>query len=113
MKQEIVYPKLPERFKRDWIAALKDKEQYPKGTGCLTNYNETFCCLGVAGKMCGVPISEMKNKPSLSSDMDNSSKVPKAIIGPGNDKDVIEKLMNLNDSHKTFLPVIRFIEKNL
>ena len=46
-------PKLPKRFKNKWINALRSGK-YKQGQSDLYNENkDTFCCLGVAGFICG------------------------------------------------------------
>lgn len=131
MAKKIEYKKLPPAFKIKLIKAL-ESGKYPKGEGYLVTegYNnkedETelqFCCIGVAGRICGVPVDKMIDIELFDSEYYGNNelkkfRVPSAlknVIGSRDHDDAptITKLTDLNDKSKSFKPVINFIKKYL
>ncbi len=110
----MAYEKLDKRFKTKWIKALQSKE-YPKGEYKLVTSDGKFCCLGVCGAICGLNIEDMRNIGTINrkSGLKGISKVPKQLVGTGFTNPIVDKLVTLNDTSKTFKPVITWIEKNL
>jgi hypothetical protein len=113
--------KLPAAFKKKWLKALKSGK-YIKGTGLLKqidNGETKWCCLGVAGDICGVKnfgssqyLFSKSNMTDKRSSLRGLANVPKTIRGHWEDS-VAEKLAKLNDNSKSFDKVIKWIEKNL
>lgn len=111
MKQE---NKLPKEFKKQWINALESGE-YNKGREQLWNkVDNTFCCLGVAGKICGVTGFGHNEYTYLTTDdqpnLRGLSKVPQILLGTGK---IPEDLAIINDRTEDFGEVIDYIKKNL
>lgn len=86
MKKE--YPKLPKAFKNKWIKALRSGD-YKQGEDLLKaqQYTEDgikikgeykYCCLGVAGDICGASVGD---RAYLIKGMRGLSKIPEAIRG--------------------------------
>lgn len=111
---------LPKEFGKKWINALRSGE-YKQGKDNLYNGCE-YCCLGVAGKLCGVPDLEMKDNGELRDVSIYSEQqgdyysvtdifdVPVEIV----DTDLVKELINLNDAeNKSFPEIADWIEKNV
>ena len=96
--------KLPKEFALKWVEALRSGE-YTQGEGDLaiidenedgtvTLQNTSFCCLGVAGYLCGNNISKLASESYL----DNSFKdVPTLLLGYSSDNSLVKVLSHLND----------------
>lgn len=107
--------KLPKRLKKQWLKALRSGE-YKQGQGALCakakDGEEKYCCLGVlydstqddwygfiGSNWCA------KNRMGYYSHV---------TFGDGiMDEDDVTKLMNMNDSGKSFKKIADWIEKNL
>lgn len=97
---------LPTEIADNWIGALRSGE-YKQGTGRLiceipelgtaevTKDKASFCCLGVAGAICGVPLKDMYDKP-LFGNVSSTKGVTDELVK--NDK-VIIFLSQLNDNN--------------
>lgn len=111
--------KLPKKFKEKWVAALRSgkykqarKKMYGEGT---------YCCLAVAGSICGIPDKVLANKGFLSSngiDPKILSKLPKCIIGASCENELVNKLVSHNDglngkTKKSFKWIASYIERYL
>lgn len=112
--------KLPKAFKTKWIKALRSGK-YEQGTGYLktTHVNDigeissTYCCLGVAGEICGVKMSE-KGKGFLTNySFPDIHKIPKSIQGVPANNSLVKKLANMNDEGKSFKYIASYIERYL
>jgi hypothetical protein len=110
--------KLPPRFKEKWLEALASGK-YEKGKDFLCNLigenKHDYCCLGVAGRIQGVPISLLEEEGYLTEPISNLAKnrkkpIPKVLHG---DNPVTSFLSFRNDTSKTFKEVRTWIEKNL
>lgn len=104
--------KLPEEFKRKWIEALRSN-LYLQGKEYLYNNKiNTYCCLGVAGIVCGLTKEEMNNNEYL-----NDEIVPEALYGDGEEDTQtipVQTLVSMNDSGRySFNQIADFIEKEL
>jgi len=119
------YPKLPEPFKTEWLAALRSGD-YKQGKATLYNpIGDTFCCLGVAGDICGIPKKEMDGKHLLvqMEEYTNGDKYPdilKATNRPSAPRTAVSELYSKNDGvgnfsgkQWTFLEIADWIEENL
>jgi len=119
------YPKLPKKFKEKWLKALRSGE-YEQGD--LNLYlNGYYCCIGVAGHICGISNRAMKSK-SLFQGVDFHSKTLKKYqkllpdifitLDPIAATDsLLKKFANMNDGHreskKSFNQIADWIEENL
>lgn len=57
------FEKLDPEFKAKWVAALRSGD-YKQAQGRLYT-GEGYCCLGVAGHVCGIPVEELHHKHFL------------------------------------------------
>jgi len=114
MKKE--KPKLPKAFKKKWVAALRSGK-YKQGIGSLYDANEdTYCCLGVAGKICGIDVPNLTYWDSKKINKSIIAKgLPKILIGDNND--LVSKLSNWNDGEGgpkwSFKKIAAYIERYL
>jgi hypothetical protein len=113
--------KLPEEFKKKWVAALRSGE-YKQGRDYLYDpFDDQYCCLGVAGAVCGVDKEVMKKACYLRDkdyqDTTNDDPIapesyPKLItLGIKDNKAHV--LASMNDEGKSFSQIADYIEKNL
>ena len=118
---------MAELLKKDvlkWIKALKSGE-YKKGSGALVSKDYTkFCCLGVWADLHGavwedgdgitnktpVPISRGRKNP-FKKQRDSLLLDPKLRCGLSGYEQ--RHLAELNDTSKTFVSVIKYIEENI
>lgn len=106
--------KLPEDFKKKWVAALRSGE-YKQGRDKLHNaINNTFCCLGVACHIAGITDDEISDYcyTNLLAKA-NPDRLPAFFQNT-----VIESpawnLAAMNDGgRKSFLEIADYIEENL
>ena len=110
---ETITDKLPKEFKDKWIAALKSVK-YKKGTGELFNRaNETYCCLGVAGRIANVDESILAIDGYFSDGDDLPDGFPEVLVNcsPSSVSDI---LIRMNDSEgKSFSEIADWIEVHL
>jgi len=110
--------KLPKRFKKKWIKALRSGK-YKQGVDFLyDSANESMCCLGVAELICGNSL-EILDQVNMPRELESDSKVPKCLV----QQDYIYpeekyltipgKLANFNDSGKSFKSIASYIERYL
>lgn len=99
--------KLDPEFKAKWVAALRSGE-YRQGKGWLHN-NGTYCCLGVACKVVGIPNSDLRSCWIKSYDQTFDS-VPKILRGSSG---VAYTLGKMNDDYISFFQIADYIEANL
>jgi len=116
--------RLPKKLKDRWVKALRSGK-YKQATKilCKTDENETYsyCCLGVACKLQGIPESEMKYDDALPSDLDYDSKqaihpffLQNDLHGELDANDtIIMKLVNFNDQGRSFKWIASYIERYL
>lgn len=114
--------RLPKLFKKKWLIALRSGN-YKQGT-CNLVYNNKYCCLGVAGIVCGLSNEEMKgkglfiltNNPDLGLGFteEQIKKVPVLLRGRGSMNSIVNDLCHKNDSGTyNFSKIADYIEKNL
>jgi hypothetical protein len=73
----------------------------------------TFCCLGVAGDVCKIPLKDM-NKVGTFWYYKQKNKIPLILFGNiTKDNMVVCKLTNMNDDGKSFKRIATWIEKYL
>lgn len=99
---------LPEDFKEKWLVALRSGK-YPQTSHVLYRPQIGFCCLGVAGKVCGIDESQMVGKTSLH---DFKGLVPENLTLCSANT-MADFLMRMNDDGKSFSQIADYIEKNL
>ncbi len=112
--------RLPKRFKDRWIKALRSGK-YIQGRNKLLRkelYNNTYCCLGVAGAICGINEEVLVENSMLHDKF--MKDVPKILSSNNNlttdsdGNDLAEKLAQMNDSGKwSFNRIASYIEKYL
>jgi hypothetical protein len=106
--------KLPEDFKKRWIAALRSGE-YKQGKHKLHRTEDgSYCCLGVACKISGVS-NEVLSQYVYTGIIDTlyPGLIPKVIV-KGFINDVAHELANMNDKEgKSFSEIADYIESNL
>lgn len=101
--------KLPEEFKKNWVAALRsgDYEQYRGGSMCNRDGTK-FCCLGVARIIFGVPKENVNGRGCYNEGL------PEILLGYADGGSVAEKLVSMNDlDGKSFSEIADYIEENL
>lgn len=112
-KSKVEGGKLPKKFKKDWLKALRSGN-YKQGESELRASNNTYCCLGVAAHIAGCKSITSKgwieNTRGLSQPIRGIIKVPEILRGT---KGIPRKLANMNDRGKTFKQIANYIEKNL
>jgi hypothetical protein len=113
---------LPAPFAREWMNKLRSGD-YKQGKGYLFN-KDNFCCLGVAGVVCGVDASDMDNVCAISSifefhEKDNpDDPLPKGVENVPDiltlEDGLTSILINMNDDEdKSFEEIADWIEENV
>jgi hypothetical protein len=102
---------LPWRFKKAWIKALKSGD-YIQGTGALMHeekvykddgitltgdYITSYCCLGVACAVAGVPEDEIDGE-FIDDWRIKYESVPDVLQGVAEDNELAKVLSNMNDN---------------
>jgi hypothetical protein len=111
--------KLPEDFKAKWIAALRSGE-YKQGKNVLYDrHRDSFCCLGVAGYLMGIPKDAMRSSGYLGFNLDEDycpmpDNGPKLLVKEYRAfNDIPSQLAKMNDDGYSFDVIADYIEKNL
>lgn len=112
--------RLPKEFAEKWMAALRSGE-YKQGIGWLVS-SEGYCCLGVAGTLCGIEKEDMRLKSVLET-QEEFPEVPKELIGTAfstniNFNQLIQTLVRMNDGSAdvekhSFPQIADWIEQNV
>lgn len=106
------YKKLPKKFKAKWIAALRSGE-YKQTKNTLCN-DDGYCCLGIAGKLCGVSDNQMSNNWEFRQPIKGLPKILVGSAASSSENKITHMLASLNDDHdKTFPEIADWIEENL
>lgn len=118
----MIYDKLDPAFKTKVTTALRSGN-YQQGRSMLYNAREdTYCCLGVVGAICGVPLREMNGIPMLDSLMEEGKRISTNYDIPRQftDRDAangitpVGALVDLNDNQsKSFNQIADWIDINL
>lgn len=101
------------KFRTKWLKALRSGRYKQGRLQLLDNKQNTYCCLGVAAKVCRIPNQDLLGRLQP----DDLKTIPKVMIGPiiGKDKNptfFCYDLMDLNDTEgKSFKEIANFIEK--
>lgn len=95
-------------FKAKWVAALRSGE-YTQGTANLYNdTDDSYCCLGVAGRVAEIPKEKMNRKTNPAIDLVYQE------VCPGLAKEEMYELVEMNDGKKSsFEEIADHIEKYL
>ena len=117
--------KLPTEFKKKWVEALRS-DNYLQGNEVLCNpttyvevtdsYVPTYCCLGVACAMQGIPNSTLNGWgfiDELDNDLVTAHEIPEQLIKDNMKSQVIDFLSSENDEGADFHEIADWIEENL
>lgn len=93
--------RLPQGFTQKWLVALRSGE-YPQASGSLYKQDiiTGYCCLGVAGSICGMSNEELEDKGLFSESFFHEIDklpVPKELIGIIGENDLVSILAHMND----------------
>jgi hypothetical protein len=107
-----VHGKLPEKFKNDWLNALRSGKFKQNRAGDLRTTENTYCCLGVACVVAGASgITDRQYVENINyKKIKSINKVPKILHGDSGLPDVLGRL---NDTGNTFEQIAGLIEKYL
>lgn len=102
--------KLPRAFKKKWVAALRSGK-YKQGKNLLYNQmHETYCCLGVAGVICGNNRDQLTEFGSLDRKVHNN--IPELLFGISTGSTPY-KLSIFNDNGKSFRWIAAYVDRYL
>lgn len=94
--------KLPKAFAKKWLKALRgDKYKQTDGQllsspeSRLTMANSSFCCLGVAGHLCGYKLTQLEGAGFLLENL--FPNVPLELQGDSDNNTLVDVLSSLND----------------
>jgi hypothetical protein len=108
------------QLKAKWVEALRSGD-YQQTTGTLRD-GDSFCCLGVLCDISGAgrwePVERASARPHLHQyvigENYNQQYLPAALKAPnGLSDNIVDPLMDMNDSGNTFKQIADYIEKNL
>lgn len=107
--------RLPKEFAEKWIAALRSgKYKQTQSMLCRNAGDDTYsyCCLGIAGKICGYT-DELMNGDSVLNGR-RYTKVPQELQSiEFNPKLVCKVAGGMNDKGKSFEEIADWIEQNV
>ena len=106
---------MTKEFKDKWITALRSGE-YKQGTEALyDNFDNTYCCLGVACIVAGLTKESIDGEAIiLKSNLPIKNNIPKELIGETIDNSFVQILIDRNDHKKwSFKQIADYIQKNL
>jgi len=108
--------KLPKTFKKKWLDALRSgKYQQIKKT---LYGSGSYCCLGVAGRICGLTPGQLDDTDFGTYWQDAhpkiKSKLPKQLLYTDNkeNNDIIDVLVQMNDSGANFNEIADHIDEH-
>lgn len=116
---------LPREFGEKWLAALRSGK-YRQTVGALCRGN-SYCCIGLAGKIVGATSKFMRTGGAFTNDPDYSNEdsygmpaikapnsLPEQIIGVASRNQLVQELICLNDNQrKSFAEIADWIESNV
>ena len=110
--------KLPIAFEKKWVAAHRSGKFKQGKSGLYDKEKDSYCCLGVACRVAGIPKEKIKGGYIMSSEMRGVSVVPKMLRGSGSHWDntpneLAGQLAQMNDAGVSFKKIASHIEKNL
>lgn len=108
------YQKMNPEVKKIWLKALKSGE-YKKGIQSLRSYDDEVCSLGVLCNLHAITHPKFASKETDPTVYDSRSGFLGNNVIKWSKVGMVEqsRLIHLNDTYKTFGPVIKFIEENL
>jgi hypothetical protein len=111
--------KMSAAFKAKVLKALRSGKFIQGKSELYNERDNSYCCLGLMGKLCGVPELDMEGK-GFPEDIFNkqSKKKLNPFLSQGSENDdigdtIITKLANMNDSGKSFKQIAAYIERYL
>lgn len=118
MKQkDYLKVKLPTAFKFKWVKALRSGKYKQGATELYNKTDNTYCCLGVAGVLCGIKENDLSNEgvfEEASFDRDILKKIPKILVSGEDGNRLVSKLIDMNDSGKhSFNRIAAYIDRYL
>lgn len=108
--------KLPIEFKADWLKALRSDSYNQCAEELYNSSSNGYCCLGVAGSICGLSDSHLEGHSFLNigklKGLKGMGKIP-IILRRGSESKIIDLLANANDGGHTFEEIADWIEEYL
>jgi hypothetical protein len=110
--------KLPEDFKKKFTAALRSGE-FKQGEGKLYEpNNDTYCCMGVAGKICGYTNLQLANETYIGKFFLKPVAGFPELLQYNSDGEIPIKLAKMNDGSpdvekRSFSEIADWIDENL
>lgn len=104
--------KLDPEFKAKWVAALRSGEYKQGESNLYFQPNDTYCCLGVAGAICGVP-KELMNRNPFFFERELTGDASYYPIQLAEGMPHVKHLMKMNDEGQSFSEIADYIEANL
>lgn len=108
--------KLPQEFKDKWIAALRSGEYKQGKMRLYRSEDNTYCCLGVACAINGIPNELLTAAGTIPAVWDAFDNMPKTIRGHAIDNEIVAQLIKMNDNKTepySFNQIADYIEANL
>ena len=108
---------LPREFAEKWVKALRSGE-YKQGRGLLHS-NFGYCCLGVAGFICGATNEMLKyaggylHTEPIYFNQDVIKNIPVELHGTRSRNELIYELTVMNDGGTDFPHIADWIEQNV
>lgn len=108
--------KMDKNFRTKWLKALRSGRYKQASSSLINDYGNkpSYCCLGVAAKVCRVPDSQLKNLACpLSLKTSGNLPEPMQVFVKHNDNtEFTALLMDMNDSgNNSFKKIADYIEK--
>lgn len=116
---------LPKEFAQKWIAALRSGE-YMQCRSALGDSIGGYCCLGLAGVLCGATDEMYRVNESRSTFLYNDAqhypsniemgvylRIPEGLKGGPSYNHLVDKLSVMNDAGKSFPEIADWIEQNV
>ena len=113
--------KLPKAFKKKWVNALRSGNFQQGSSHLFDSDDNTYCCIGVAGVVCGIPKTKLDGIGFLDSEtkvnlLAEKNKVPKILIESAvesGEKTLAIHLAEMNDGPNSFKQIAAYIERYL
>lgn len=112
MAKPKTYKKLPKKFLRKWVNALRSGK-FKQGTGALKNeFSNSYCCLGVACVLAGIPKKELVGKGMPDNlTLKLQKKLPPFLREEIGHPTALETLATMNDNGTSFEKIANRIER--
>lgn len=106
---------LPKEFAERWVKALRSGK-YQQATGSLKT-KSGYCCLGVACKIKGARIADLKDHEWIERkgciDPIVLEKIPDLLKGDSRENEFVKIVADMNDRGKTFTVIADYIEQEV